>query len=173
MEAQFNEFILQTNELIVQHALNYYFNEIDGTDDEFDVAINYFPTWNREKFEKHWYYRVLMGNMFTLGRNSHCTNDNFLFSENFKIILKFSEQHIEELGRYIHKLYLEEPQEDRVANYWDEMYLEDRDHHYANHQTTNIMFLIMHYAHIYVCRFLKVDDFLERVELEKGNVILK
>lgn len=173
MQTQFNEFIFQTNEIIVEHALNYYFNEIEGTGDEFDVALEDFPTWSREMFEKHWYYSTLMSNLFTLWRNAHCTKNNFLFSKNFKIILKNSEQHIEELGRYTHKLYLEEPQERRVANYWDEMYLEDRYYHQQNHQTTDIMFLIMHYAHIYVHRFLNADDFLERVELEKGNVILK
>jgi hypothetical protein len=173
MEASFNEYIFQTNELIVQHAVNYYFSEIDGTDNEFDVSIKHFPTWSREKFEKHWFYTEILGNLFTLWQTQHRTGENFLFSENFRIILKNTEHHVEELGRYTHALYLEDPQEFQVANHWDEMYLQDRHYHQSNHETTDVMFLIMHYAHIFAHKFLNIDDFLEQIELEKGNVFLK
>lgn len=151
MDNNFNEFIAGVNELIIQHAVNYYFLYLD----ECDISID------DDKYCKQYWIQQINYTLFNIYPDIE-NPSHFIFSDRFNSI-NVTNELFDAMVLHTNNLYLSAGFEYDLINSWYYIFPNIQDNR----------FLIMHYAHIYTEHELTFDVLLERVELERRLIVLK
>ena len=151
MENQFNEFIVNLNDLILQHAVNYYFSYLNGC----NISID------DDAYSKQYWIQQIKYTLFNIYPDIE-NPSHFVFSDEFNSI-NITDEVFDLMVLQTNKMYLSAGFEYDLINSW----------YYIFPNIPDNRFLIMHYAHIYAENVITFETLIERVELEKQLITLK